>query len=726
MKRNKTWLIVTLLVIVVCMGLVSIGTASDQENMSSLGNWTCWDDGTIDPCHNFSLYSVSMTSKQNGWAVGENGSILHWDGQKWTMITSPTAENLNAVQMRNASDGWAVGSTGTVLRWNGTTWSPISFPTTSNLLSLSIVSADNVWVAGWKIFHWNGIEWSQVTTPNNYSRAIAMVPGSNGTDGWAVGYNGSILRWNGSEWQTFNTPTADYLYDLTMISSTDGWIVGDGGTFLHWDGSAWSIVPVNSASPISSVWEIDAASVDDIWSIGFDNGANVIWHWNGSDWFIGEYNFDSIEYSGITVTPGTNGSDAWVVGDSAFITHWNDSSWIPVNEPYTKRLHAIEMLSPSDGWIGGSAWPVAPGDAFHWNGINWKIKNMMDTYGLDFYSGPEGTIGWSVGVWGDINKWDGTTWTSVSSPTPIDLDSVDIVSYDEAWAVGTGNDPDHGYQIRGVITHYDNSEWITVTLPTTTTLPYDVSMLSSTNGWLVGGDGLIAQWQGSNWQIVSSPTSESLTAIEMIDETNGWIVGGNGTILHWDGMSWSSFSSPTSAGLLDVKFISATDGWAVGEVILHWDGASWTQVNSPSSQTIYSVAYATPYELWAVGQTGFILHYTYSPQLIINYSTGAPGSFFTITGTQFPPDVNVDLMVNGYMVGTIPSDTSGSFNFILSTGLANEGFYTVTASVNPGAAVRLILDHDFDVRSQEGSYPIFDLPSGLAATNIINLPLVNR
>ena len=112
--------------------------------------------------------------------------------------------------------------------------------------------------------------------------------------------------------------------------------------------------------------------------------------------------------------------------------------------------------------------------------------------------------------------------------------------------------------------------------------------------------------------------------------------------------------------------------------------------------------------------------------MIINYSTGAPGSFFTITGTQFPPDVNVELKVNGHTLGTIPSGTSGSSSFILSTGLADEGFYTVTARVNPGAAVRFILDHDFDVRSQEGSYPIFDLPSGLAATNIINLPLVNR
>jgi photosystem II stability/assembly factor-like uncharacterized protein len=727
MKRNTIWLIIPLVVIIVCMGVVPNGIASKQENMNSLGNWTCWNDGTIDPCHNFSLNSVSMTSKQNGWSVGENGSIIHWNGQKWSIFASPTSENLNSVQMRSESDGWAVGETGTVLRWNGTTWLPISFPTTSNLFSISIVSADNVWVAGWRIFHWDGSAWSQVTTPNNYSRAISMVPGSNGTDGWAVGYNGSILRWNGSEWQTFNTPTVDYLYDLTMISSSDGWIVGNNGTFLHWDGSIWTIVPVNSASPISSVWEIDAASANDIWAIGFDNGCNSIWHWNGNTWWLYDGNCDGVNYMGITVTPGTNGLDAWVVGESAYLLHWNNSSWIPVNEPYTKRLHAVEMLSPADGWIGGSAWPVSPGDAFRWNGNIWSIKNRMDTYGFDFYSGPEGTLGWSVGVWGDINKWDGSSWSQVSSPSVIDLTSVDIISFDEAMAVGYGNDPNNGYQIRGVIAHYENSEWITVTLPTTSSLPVDVSMLSSTNGWLVGGDGLIAQWQSSNWQIVSSSTSENLSAIEMIDETNGWIVGANGTILHWDGLSWSLFSSPTTAVLLDVKFISMTDGWAVGSgVILHWDGVSWTQVYSPSKKTISSIAYASPYELWAVGYNGFILHYEFQPILNINYPTGAPGSFFTISGAKFPPDVNVDLKINGYSIGTIPSDSSGSFSFILSTALADEGFYTVTASVNPGAAVRFILNNDFPARQQEGSYPIFDVPAGLAATSIVNLPLISR
>jgi photosystem II stability/assembly factor-like uncharacterized protein len=728
MKRYFHFISFVVIIALISTNFSPIQAANVQDTNQATGVWTCWDDGTLDPCHNFSLNSVSMVSITDGWAVGENGSMLRWNGYKWSINPVITSFTFNAVQMRTASDGWSIGDSGTVLRWNGSIWSSISFPNGSNLFSISIVSSNNVWIAGWNIYNWNGSEWSQVSTPNNYSRAISMVPGSNGTDGWAVGYKGSILRWNGSLWTAFDSPTGEYLYDIIMISSTDGWIVGNKGTFLHWNGTSWSIVPVNSASPYSSVWEVDGTASGDIWAIGFDNGTNNIWHWNGSNWFLNDGNADGIAYSGITVTPGTNGQDAWVVGESANILHWNNTSWTPINEPYTKRLHAIKMLSPTDGWIGGSAWPVAPGDALHWNGSDWKPEYIMDSYGLDFYTSPEGTIGWSVGVWGEISKWDGINWYSVNSPSKIDLTSVDIISADDAWAVGMGNDPDHGYQYHGVIAHFVDNEWITVTLPTTSTMVVDVSMLSPTSGWAVGTKGTILEWQGAEWQITTSPTVEGLSAIEMLDASNCWIVGGNGTILHWDGSTWSTFSSPTTAGLTDVKFTSLTNGWAVGVggTILRWDGISWTQVDSPSTQTILAIAYSSPYELWAVGFTGFILHYEFNPILTINYSTGAPGSFFTLDGSGFPPDSSVDLSINVFSLGSIQSDSTGSFHFILSTSQADEGFYNITASVNPRASVRLILDNDSPIRPQEGFYDVFDVPSGIAYAHAIYLPLTRK
>ena len=41
--------------------------------------------------------------------MGENGTILHWDGSAWTLVTSPTSDAKTSIAMVSATDGWAVG-----------------------------------------------------------------------------------------------------------------------------------------------------------------------------------------------------------------------------------------------------------------------------------------------------------------------------------------------------------------------------------------------------------------------------------------------------------------------------------------------------------------------------------------------------------------------------------------------------------------------------------------
>jgi hypothetical protein len=256
---------------------------------------------------------------------------------------------------------------------------------------------------------------------------------------------------------------------------------------------------------------------------------------------------------------------------------------------------------------------------------------------------------------------------------------------------------------------------------------YDISMVSPTNGWAVGENGTILKWDGNLWQIDSNGFYPDLISVKMVG-SDGWIVGAEGTILRWDGMLWGLQVSPTTSNLNDVDFYSPTDGWSVGAngTIIRWDGINWTQVESPSRQSISAIAYSSPYELWAVGNKGFILHYEFNPILSINYTTGAPGSFFTLTGTQFPPNELVDITINGHSIGNIPSDSSGNFNFILSTSQADEGVYNITASVNPRAFARFILDNDSSIRPQEGDYTIFTVPADIAYSHLVNLPLVRR
>ncbi|RLI15848.1 hypothetical protein DRO41_03500, partial [Candidatus Bathyarchaeota archaeon] len=53
----------------------------------------------------------------------------HWNGTTWNEVASPTTETLYSVFMVDANDGWAVGKNGTILHWTGTEWIP-EFPIT--------------------------------------------------------------------------------------------------------------------------------------------------------------------------------------------------------------------------------------------------------------------------------------------------------------------------------------------------------------------------------------------------------------------------------------------------------------------------------------------------------------------------------------------------------------------------------------------------------------------
>jgi hypothetical protein len=57
-----------------------------------------------------------MVNSIDGWAVGSDGCIIHWDGNRWSDVTSPTGALLSCVDMVSSTDGWIVGADG-LYRW---------------------------------------------------------------------------------------------------------------------------------------------------------------------------------------------------------------------------------------------------------------------------------------------------------------------------------------------------------------------------------------------------------------------------------------------------------------------------------------------------------------------------------------------------------------------------------------------------------------------------------
>jgi hypothetical protein len=77
------------------------------------------------------------------------------------------------------------------------------------------------------------------------------------------------------------------------------------------------------------------------------------------------------------------------------------------------------------------------------------------------------------------------------------------------------------------------------------------------------------------------------------------------------------------------------------------------------------------------------------------------------------------------VLGTVPTDSSGGFTFLLETNpTTEEGFYSVTVSVNPSANTSFTLNTEDAVHPQEGSGTVLVVPDGIAYTHFVYLPLI--
>lgn len=98
------------------------------------------------------------------------------------------------------------------------------------------------------------------------------------------------------------------------------------------------------------------------------------------------------------------------------------------------------------------------------------------------------------------------------------------------------------------------------------------------------------------WTVVASPTTDSLNDVFMVSSNDGWAVGGYpgagpGPIIHYDGSAWSLVASPSTDTIDSIYMLSSSDGWAVGRAgqILHWDGSAWNTVPSPVNEWLTDI-----------------------------------------------------------------------------------------------------------------------------------------
>ncbi len=281
------------------------------------------------------LKSVYFKDNNNGWAVGENGTILNTTngGSEWTSQNSGTAQTL-----RSVSNGCIVGDSAKIYKYDGTKWVPVVLKITYKhpFTYYSARFADTTgWIVGGNINNvsgridkYNGSSWVGSAFP------IAVVPlavyYTDMNHAWLIVlYKGSniILRTEngGYNWagQNIRNETYTKLNSLCILNANNGWCVGDSGNMLKYSGdSVWVNQPNSFKDAYYSVYFPNA---NNGWVVG-EKGR--IEKYNGAQWSVQNSNVNYTLRS-VYFTDANNG---WAVGDHGTILHTTNGGGTGINE----------------------------------------------------------------------------------------------------------------------------------------------------------------------------------------------------------------------------------------------------------------------------------------------------------------------------------------------------------------------------------------------------------
>jgi photosystem II stability/assembly factor-like uncharacterized protein len=283
---------------------------------------------------------------------------------------------------------------------------------------------------------------------------------------------------------------------------------------------------------------------------------------------------------------GTTG--VWFVGNDGFIAHKSDYGYISYSVASEHRhLNDVEFISADDGWIVGEG-----GLIMHWNGNDWQATNPAA----------------------------GSRW-----PYSYDLYSVAFNKSDDGWAAGcTGSEGGEYF----LVYHWDGTAWSEVSLSDERNLwscVHDIAAFSPTDVWVVGTgwregkeQGLTVHWDGERWDVVSELSSYNIYSLSTLSSVNIWAITGDGVVLNWNGSEWKEKIRLDQANLLFAQ--DPDDLFAVGKKIWYWNGEDWTDIslssNFPADAEIKSLLapYAAEsgyFDLWMLDASGIIYTFTH-------------------------------------------------------------------------------------------------------------------
>lgn len=509
-----------------------------------------------------SLHAVHFVDGSLGVAVGHNGVILRTDngGTIWNRISTSYGEHLYDVQLNSRSVAFASGGRTHILKttdgglaWDRVFGSSRGTVTIDGIFMLNDFTGwavggnylykkeyDNAWhtqanYGGWDLvdvqfldenigFVLSGDAFSYFTgrvykttdggdtwkSLGSIDRRLHGLGFAGENIGWAVGGDGAIVRFDEQGLSQLTTPIPRaVLNSVYFLDENTGWIGGEDGHIYHTDdgGTNWIDIDAGSRDVIDilfttattgwyleprslrrsedggSTWKTSLVFLEDNGVIIKDNYTfiDMIFVDDKTGWVVG-YREENQIGNGI-IYKTTNGGASWVE---------QEGSYIPI-------ILSVFALDGNHAWaagVGGRMIRTSNG------GSNWEtylIQGLRADKNLQCLCFVDVSTGWVAGEDGTIFKTSdaGVSWYDQSIETADDFLSVSFVDNQTGW-ISTNS--------ASLYFTKDGGETWELSEPaySTTTSFYSVFFLNAQNGWVVGSNGLVLKYVGSNPSSVQS------------------------------------------------------------------------------------------------------------------------------------------------------------------------------------------------------------------------------
>ncbi|HNN91274.1 MAG TPA: hypothetical protein PKI03_03355 [Pseudomonadota bacterium] len=515
----------------------------------------------------------------------------------------PQGSTLFGTASRDAGSVWAVGDAGTVLHWNGGFWQRLDLRASGTGFKIWVDERDYAWVMVLpdKLYRCSNLECRQIGAAG--SPEFAQLFGFDASHAFAVGKNGSLYACSQSDCRQLNSTVSTNLNRGLAVASDVAYVVGSSGVLLRCQGNDCTTIPTGTTEPL---WAL---------AKGPDGRLHVV---GGKGTYL--------LCNDLGCAPRSSGTLATLdkievladggsvlVGTEATVVSCDSKDCRVLSVP--KGLLLTGLFAPSRG----SAWISAREDLNPIDGIyrGWVLRcdetYCSQEYMVPQYNGHLLAIGgsdanniWAVGYLGVMvecsedrgckarSSGSTKTFTSISGDAHL------------AWAAGQD-----GAVVR-CVEGFGCSEF-----SSGTSSWFWGGGGSSGQHWAVGRNGVAASCDASGCQALPTATGQILTSVWPIDDNSVWVAGGGQVILRCTATRCTTVRPEGPGNANGIWGTELDNTWVVGGytegTVYRCGGAGCTQIHTDRlTSEFLAVSGASPDAVWAVGQVGGIARCTKS------------------------------------------------------------------------------------------------------------------